>query len=332
MNDTQLAPIDTAQPLEVPEPSFVDEVYRHDGSSLNYKLYVPLRENEQPAPLLLMLHGCGQDAQDFATGTRMNAIAQASGMYVIYPNQSSSANANRCWNWFDPSHQSRDSGEPATLSALTRQIMDSHPIDPDRVFVAGLSAGGAMALILAEQYPELYTAVGVHSGLPTGAASSMMQAFSLMQNSSAVDPTAAAANDDMAGSAQEKPGQQDQRATNSQTDSDNHTPLIVFHGDRDRAVASANAHRIVANWLARESDRMGVKDWETRSQTHTTDHGRSSVVSCFVSTEKPELTGCEYWQLGEAGHNWSGGNSDGSYTDAHGPDASAEMVRFFLEK
>ena len=139
--------------------------------SLNYKLFKPIIVDGSTAPLVVMLHGCTQDAQDFAAGTRMNALPKKHGLFVLYPSQPATANSNLCWNWYESAHQQRGSGEPALLSALTLEVLDNHPVDRDRVFIAGFCAGGAMALIMAEQYPELFAAVGVHSGLPTGAAS-----------------------------------------------------------------------------------------------------------------------------------------------------------------
>ena len=333
VNSSKLAENDISSSSDALEAVFADGVYSLDSLSLHYKLFVPDRVSDDPAPLLLMLHGCGQDAQDFSTGTQMNAIAQAAGMYVIYPTQSSSANANSCWNWFVPKHQIRDSGEPAALSALTRQIMDSHPIDPKLVFVAGLSAGGAMALIMAEQYPELYAAVGVHSGLPSGAATSMMEAFNLMRKSAAGKSMFSGSPGGAAASrASSDAVQADETPEMLAEEASYHTPLIVFHGDQDRTVYCANADRIVDNWLEKQTARSGAANWQTTSLTHATDTGRQSVVTTYAAEVMPERAACEYWRLIDGGHNWSGGNSDGSYTDAQGPDASVEMVRFFLER
>ncbi len=333
MNSSKLAENDSSSSSDTLEAVFADGVYSMDSLSLHYKLFVPDRVNDDPAPLLLMLHGCGQDAQDFSTGTKMNAIAQAAGMYVIYPTQSSSANANSCWNWFVPKHQIRDSGEPAALSALTRQIMDSHPIDPRLVFVAGLSAGGAMALIMAEQYPELYAAVGVHSGLPSGAATSMMQAFNLMRQSAAgKSALSGLSNGATVSKSSSEAAPPEKTAQSLAEEASYHTPLIVFHGDQDKTVNCANAERIVDNWLEQQAARSGAANWQSTSLTHATDSGRQSVVTTYAAEVMPERAACEYWRLIDGGHSWSGGSSNGSYTDAQGPDASVEMVRFFLER
>lgn len=323
---------DDSDPASTPSAlaaSFNEAVFSHDGAELPYKLFIPARQNDDPAPLLLMLHGCGQDAQDFATGTRMNEIAQASGMMVLYPTQSASANPNRCWNWFEPEHQHRGGGEPAALSALTRHILQTQSIDPQRLFVAGFSAGGSMALILTEQYPELFAAAGVHSCLPTGAASSAMDAFRLMQNATIETP-------DTSGEPSSETRKADSSSSKETPDSSPNPPvqffpLIVFHGSLDRTVNRANAERIIINWLAREKSRKGSPRWRPLSLPHTTASGCHCTVTTYVAEDQPDRSGCEYWQLSQGSHHWAGGSPDGSYTDKNGPDASSEMVRFFLE-
>lgn len=307
-----------AEASDTAAASFMDGVLSHNDTELKYKLFVPARKSKQAAPLLVMLHGCGQSAQDFAASTQMNDIAQVSGMLVLYPAQSSSANPNKCWNWFEPDHQFRGNGESDALSALTLHIMETQSINPQQVFVAGFSAGGAMALILAEQYPELYSAVGVHSGLPTGVASTNMEAFSMMQGNSLADPQS---------------GEPAAESIDAQLalHADVHTPLIVFHGSQDRVVSVANAERIIANWLSREATRTIPVNWMPLSLAHQTATGHHCMVTTYVDEENPDRTGCEYWQLSEGGHGWSGGSRGGSYTEQNGPDASTEMVRFFLE-
>ena len=147
--------------------------FSHGGASREFKLYVPPGAGREPLPLVVMLHGCTQDPDDFAAGTAMNEVARAKGFYVLYPAQSRGANPQGCWNWFKHNHQQRGRGEPALLAGMTRQVMAQHAIDPRRVYVAGLSAGGAMAAILGCAYPELFAAVGVHSGLAAGSANDL---------------------------------------------------------------------------------------------------------------------------------------------------------------
>ena len=186
--------------------------YSNASGSRSYKLYVPSRQGDQPRPLIVMLHGCTQSADDFAAGTRMNFAAETSGCLVVYPEQPQAANASKCWNWFRSGDQIRDQGEPALIAGITWQIMKDQNIDPSRIYVAGLSAGGAAAAIMGEAYPELYAAVGVHSGLACGSAHDMPSAFSAMRG-------------------QSKPhGGDAGRAGNRRI------PTIVFHGDQDKTV------------------------------------------------------------------------------------------------
>jgi poly(hydroxyalkanoate) depolymerase family esterase len=187
------------------------------GGGRAYKLYIPPQAAQhQPLPLVVMLHGCTQDPDDFAAGTRMNEAAQARGFYVLYPAQSAHANPQRCWNWFKHSNQQRGRGEPALLAGMTQSICAQHAIDPARVFVAGLSAGGAMAAILGETYPDLYAAVGVHSGLAAGAGNDLSSALAAMKGGAP-------------GHATEPSG----------------VPTIVFHGDADVTVHPGNGQHVV---------------------------------------------------------------------------------------
>ncbi|UDL94886.1 PHB depolymerase family esterase [Lichenihabitans sp. PAMC28606] len=288
--------------------SFVMRSHAERYGSRNYKLFRPDLE-KKPTALLVMLHGCSQNPDDFAVGTRMNDIAARHNVAVVYPEQSRSANASGCWNWFEPKDQHRDAGEPGILAGLTRAIAAEFGIGPNRTFVAGLSAGGAMAAILAELYPDLYAAVGIHSGLAYGAASDMSSAFSAMQ-----------------GNGGGKGGWFGQAAT---AETIQHSlleraiPVIVLHGDADRTVHPHNADAIVAQITARET---GL---QTETETGACLSGRS-----FVRTLGRDAKGAirfENWSLGGAGHAWAGGSRSGSYTDPDGPDASAEMMRFFLQ-
>jgi poly(hydroxyalkanoate) depolymerase family esterase len=258
----------------------------------DYKLFIPASAGAGPLPLVVMLHGCTQTADDFAAGTAMNALAQAQGVIVLYPEQSREANPQRCWNWFKHSHQQRGRGEPALLAGMTRQVMAQHQVDADRVYVAGLSAGGAMAAILADTYPELYAAVGVHSGLSAGAASDLPSALAAMQ------------------------GQGSGSRPNAR-----HVPTIVFHGDADATVHPSNGERVAA------ASSAGAGAAEVLQ--HQPAGKRRSTRR--VHRDKAGKVLAEHWVVHGAAHAWSGGSASGSYTDSSGPDASAEMLRFFLE-
>jgi poly(hydroxyalkanoate) depolymerase family esterase len=302
-HDASAGPLPAGVDREVLPERWLDGSFTHQGRTLAYKLYVPpslAGLPPTPRPLVLMLHGCTQGAEDFAAGTQMNALARELGVVVLYPEQTGHANAQKCWNWFKPQHQQRDRGEPALLAALTRSVMEAHQVDPARVYVAGLSAGGAMADIVGHCYPEVFAAIGVHSGLPSGAASDVMSALSVMRSGA----TAPAARSD--GPAR---------------------PVIVFHGDADTTVHPANGAAVV------ESARRRGRDAPNAGPAPYVAEGRSAEGQRHTRTVYPVAVGrgtVEHWQLHGAGHAWSGGSTQGSYTNPVGVDASAEMLRFFL--
>lgn len=284
---------------------FIDGVHSEAAGSLHYKLYVPPGAAGGPRPLVLMLHGCTQDPDDFAAGTAMNELAREQGFCVLYPAQSQHANPQRCWNWFKHNHQQRGRGEPALLAGLTRAVMGLHAIDPARVYAAGLSAGGAMAAILGQSYPELFAAVGVHSGLPPGAANDVNSAFAAMREGPPDAP----------------PPAQPLRGAARPSKAGAPVPTIVFHGDRDMTVHPRNGRRVT----------------EEAVGTHAmlqVEHGRAAHGRRYTRTLYRSAAGqplAEHWELHGAGHAWAGGSPRGSYTDAQGPDASREMWRFFSE-
>jgi poly(hydroxyalkanoate) depolymerase family esterase len=321
------SPSAPAQPAPTPRPaSFTRHTFQFDKAAYAYRLYQPAQADgsaaSAPLPLLIMLHGCKQDADDFALGTAMNEWAEQHGCIVLYPEQQAKSNALRCWNWFDTAHQGRDLGEPGMLAALTRKVLksQSHHADPARVYIAGLSAGGAMAAVMAGLYPELFAAVGVHSGVPTGAASGVISALSVMRRGARpVAPTG---------------------------EPESLMPTIVFHGGADRTVHPENGEQIV-NAALSTLDACGLilnktevaDDGATRPaselggdadvETHEALAGRDASRTVYRAADGKSYV--EYWEVGTGPHAWSGGNPAGSFTDPQGPDASRAMLAFFLQ-
>jgi len=263
------------------------------AGSRAYHLYVPSSYEWRPVPLVVMLHGCSQTPRDFAIGTQMDVLAEEQGFLVAYPDQPRSANIAKSWNWFRPGDQRRGRGEPSILAGMTRRIMQDFAVDPARVYISGLSSGGAAAAIMALAYPDLYAAVGIHSGLACGSAVSASSAFSAMRRGALIRPI---------------------RATQP-------VPIIVFHGDRDRTVSPVNGDQAIAQCRP-----DGALDESVSA-------GRSPSGMAYTRTVLTDPSGrqsFDQWLLHGAGHAWAGGNQVGSYTDPKGPDASREMMRFFL--
>jgi poly(hydroxyalkanoate) depolymerase family esterase len=284
-------------PPPSPREAFIDGSYTNNHGSRQYKLFIPPRYQGQPLPLLVMLHGCLQDPDDFALGTRMNAIAEEQGLFVLYPAQSESANQTRCWNWFSAAHQRRDQGEPSIIAGMTQEVIRTYHIDARRVYIAGMSAGGAMAAIMAATYSDLYAAVGIHSGMPFGAAQNFFAAIAAMKDGAGIGTPLPAKS----------------------------IPVIVFHGDQDSMVNSRNGDQIMAQWL--DGPKPGSKQTSTASAGEG--NGRAFTRTIYRDAEGHALA--ENWLVHDAGHAWSGGGGAGSFTDATGPDASREMLRFFLK-
>jgi poly(hydroxyalkanoate) depolymerase family esterase len=293
---TKRAPL--SAPDIVPEGArFIEGTYSNPAGSRAYKLFIPSRYQGQPLPLVVMLHGCTQSPDDFAAGTRMNFIAEEQTCFVAYPAQRSEANQAKCWNWFRTTDQQRGRGEPSLIAGITRKIMRDYSVDPKRVYVGGLSAGAAAAAIMGATYNDLYAAIGVHSGLACGAAIDLPSAFVAMRQG----------------------GRSDDRVIPGDGPS---VPIIVFHGDRDITVHPNNGDQILE---------QSIRTTTTQKKVH---RGRVSGGHAYTRTIHTDASGrgiFEHWNIHGAEHAWSGGSPAGSYTDSRGPDATREMLRFFLE-
>ncbi len=276
---------------------FIEGSFSNAAGSRAYKLFIPSGHKGQPLPLIVMLHGCTQSPDDFAAGTRMNFIAEEQTCFVLYPEQRRDANQAKCWNWFRAADQQRGKGEPSLISGITRQVMRDYSVDPNRVYVAGLSAGAAAAAVMGATYKDLYAAIGIHSGLACGAAKDLPSALVAMRQGGGPGDTAVRGDGSL-------------------------VPTIVFHGDRDGTVHPSNGDQIVE-----QSARGKSKPTKVRRGRVPGGH----AYTCTVHTDASGRGVFEHWNVHGAGHAWSGGSPAGSYTDPQGPDASKEMLRFFLE-
>jgi len=290
---------------------FSEHTYTGSAGTRRYKLFIPSAYRGQPLPLVVMLHGCRQTPDDFATGTRMNMLAEERACFIVYPAQPQSANMSKCWNWFQASNQLRDQGEPAIIAGLVRELLLTYGLDHERVYVGGLSAGGAMAVILGRAYPELFAAVGVHSGLPYAAAHDLPSAFAAMHQRGTADP-------------------RDVLGENAQAS----IPTIVFHGDLDTTVHPCNGEKVVSQSTRARAFNAGDSSSAAAATVEScaggTPGGHSYTRKIFNDGNGEVVV--EHWLVHGAGHAWFGGDPHGSYTDAKGPDASGEMIRFFLER
>jgi poly(hydroxyalkanoate) depolymerase family esterase len=291
------APLAERERSHSPRGRFLSRSYSGAAGARAYKVYIPAAYRGRPMPLVLMLHGCKQNPDDFATGTRMNELAEKHGFLVAYPAQSANANGSNCWNWFQTKHQRRDGGEPSILAGIVAEIGEDCRVDERRVFVAGLSAGAAMAVILGVTHADVFAAVGAHSGLPFGAAHDVGSAFAAMHG-----------------------GTQAPAAPRG-------IPTIVFHGDRDTTVSPKNGAAIFEQAVILLGDEAGAP---LKRQLHEQVRAPGRHYTSTVYADDAGHSRAEQWVLHGAGHAWSGGSAAGSYADEKGPDASAEMVRFFM--
>src|SRR5471030_612493 len=273
---------------------FIDGSYRNHAGTRSYKLYIPSSYHGQVMPLVVMLHGCTQNPDDFAAGTQMNALAEEKQCFVVYPAQAQGANSSRCWNWFNAIDQQRGQGEPSIIAGIAQQIIDDYPVNEREVFVAGLSAGGAMAMIVGTLYPDVFAAVGVHSGLPYASAQDLPSALNAMKRG--------------AGEVTHAPR------------SKGGLPIIVFHGDRDTTVHPRNGEDVMEQGLHGHTAAPSV-------QSGAVPNGHRYTQTTHRRADGAPLA--EHWLVHGSGHAWSGGSARGSYTDDKGPDASREMMRFF---
>jgi len=297
------------------EGSFTRSSFTNEHGTRDYRLYVPSTYEEQAVPLIVMLHGCKQNAEYFAVGTRMNVLAERDTFLVLYPEQRLDANSLNCWNWFEPPNQERGSGEPSIIAGATEKVIAEYNIDTDRVYIAGISAGGAMASIMGATYPDLYAAIGVHSGLE----------YKATDNNRAVLAVQKAGGAD--------PDRQGYYAFLSAGAEARVLPTLVFHGEDDAVVSVVNAQQTLSQWAQTNdyaydgSDNDDITDEPSDVLREQAPEGYHYVRYVYENPEGDVIM--EKWIIEELGHAWSGGDAEGSYADPKGPDASEQVVHFF---
>jgi poly(hydroxyalkanoate) depolymerase family esterase len=282
----------------------------------DYKLYVPAKLDDRASPLVVMLHGCTQSPETFAESTQMNSRAEESGFLVLYPAQELNDNPTRCWNWFVPKNQSRDSGEPAEIVGMIEALARQYSIDRKRIYAAGLSAGASMSAILAACYPDVFAAAAIHGGTMYKSATSLVEAQKVMITAKAPDP------ERLAGEAWACGGEK--RMT---------IPVMVWQGQGDNIVNRDNADHlarqfIALNDLADDGERNGSIKQVPRTESGRVDGGHAYTVTTYTSGKSPLV---QYYQVDKMGHAWSGGKDDLLFSDAKGPDASQLTWSFFKQ-
>lgn len=312
------------------EGSFEEGVHESRNGTRLYRLFVP-EGATGPAPLLVMLHGCTQDARDFALGTRMNRRAGARGWMVLYPEQPAEAHPQRCWNWYLEEHQTAEGGEPALLRSMVESVIASREADPERVYAAGVSAGGAMALILGAAFPERFAAIASHSGVPYGAGRGRARALDVMGGGGAPVPELA-------------------RRLRSALGGADPPPLLLVHGTADGAVDASNSRRAAAAWWLAGEPAGARRTAGSSDSAAGPGGGAAPDLEALLPSPAVATTGTsgggldwsrrtwqradgtpdlELWLVEGLGHAWSGGDPAGSYAEPRGPDASRIVVDFF---
>ena len=304
--------------VEPPEPAsdqVIRDVFESEHGTRPYRLYLPSKATDREGagiPLLVVLHGCTQDAEDVARGTRMDEHGRERGMAVLYPEQTPDAHATRCWNWYEPDHQSAGGGEPALLAEMIQEVTEAWGLDPRRVYVAGISAGGAMAVVLAATHPELIRGVASHSGVAYRAAVGLDEAAQVLAGGRA-EPTR-----DLAKAAVAAMGDEVRRI-----------PLLVIHGAEDSVVAPRNARWLTEQWAGLAETLTGREVQRDENPTRPRPEGDARVE---VVRGGDGRLWVEFWTVEALGHAWSGGSGEGTFTWPGGLDASRLMVEFFLDE
>jgi poly(hydroxyalkanoate) depolymerase family esterase len=299
--------------------TFHSGTFSHGAGARSYKLYVPQNYTHgRPAPLLVALHGCMQDPDTFAAGTRFNTLADQYNFLVLYPQQDGTNNAGKCWNWFIPTNQARGRGEPALLAGMIDHIASNYTVDSERVFIAGMSAGAAMAVIMGACYPDYFAALGVHSGLEYKAATTLVGA-QVATSRGGPDPV-----------------HQGKLAYLSAGSAARVLPVIVFHGTRDETVSPINGNQVIQQFASTDDyaddgiANNSVSATPSSIESGQVPNGYSYTVSTYIYQGNVLL---KHYTIDGMGHAWSGGSAapPATFTDPGGPNASSIMWNFFAD-
>lgn len=302
--------------------SWTGGTVKNSFGSRDYKLWLATGyQKEKPVPLVLMLHGCMQKAEDLAALAGMNDLADENNFLVAYPQQVATANPLGCWNWFDPKHQSRDAGEPALIAAVVQDIRSAYSIDGKRIYVVGISAGGAMAVVMAATYPELFAGLGVMAGVEYKAGTTVEGGLASMK-SGGPDPN-------QQGLLAFQAMQQGLGAAKKRM------PVIAFHGTKDPYLNPLNTDQLIAQWAQTNDYLDDGKDNDSVSiQSPLETKGAVPNGYSYTRSQYKDGNGrllMEKWIVEGLGHAWSGSPIANQFADAKGPKASAETWRFFTE-
>ncbi|MCW3066878.1 MAG: hypothetical protein JWN32_4050 [Solirubrobacterales bacterium] len=284
--------------------------YTGAAGNQHYELYIPSTYKAGTAvPLVVALHGCTQTADQFRLLSRWDTLAEAKGFIVVFPQQDPNANQLKCWDFYQDGSMHRSAGEPARIAAVTSMIEQKYSVDPHRVYAAGLSAGGAMASVMAATYPDLFAAIGIGSGCEYAATATC------------------------AGYKSADPAQAAQQAYKEMGAHAHPMPFIAFEGDADTTVPPVNADQLVQQWLTTDdlADDGTLNGSVPSAPANTTQGqvqgGRSYTIRTYGNHNHAELA--QYWTVHGMNHAWSGGNPSQSYADPSGPDETAAMYAFF---
>ena len=302
--------------------SWTSGTVKNASGSLDYKLFVSSTyRKDKPVPLVLMLHGCTQKAEELAAISGFNELADKNSFLVAYPEQSAAANPLRCWNWFDPKHQSRDAGESSLIAAVIQDIRASYTIDQKRTYAVGISAGGAMAVVMGTTYPELFAGLAVIAGMEYKAGLTVQEGLAAMKQGGP------------------DPNQQGilafQAIQKSPAGSVMRLPLIVFQGTKDPYLNPVNADQLIAQWAqthdylddGKDNDSVNVQS--ASEKTGVVPNGYRFTKYSYNDSKGHLLL--EKWIVEGLGHAWPGSSAANPFADAKGPNASEEILRFFSE-